>query len=166
MAVNTINTTGTLRSSKARYILLACLLVATLDMSGALVVWTIILKKVTATQILQGIASGVFADDAFSGDPSMAWFGILFHYIIASSFTIFYFLIYPYVPFLRKQRILSGLLYGVFVWAFMNYAVLPFSHVRMSPFRLSSAMISAAILMVCIGLPVSWLTSRYYDGKS
>ena len=165
MAVKTISRTGTLRSSKARYILFTCLLAGTLDMSGALLVWTVILKKVTATQILQGIASGVFADEAFSGDPTMAWFGILFHYIIASSFTIFYFLIYPYIPFLRKQKILSGLLYGIFVWAFMNYVVLPFSHVHMSPFRLSSALISAGILMVCIGLPVSWLTSRYYEGK-
>ena len=92
----------------------------------------------------------------------MVALGLLFHYIIAMSFTTAYFLVYPLIPFLQRQKIISGLLYGVFAWAFMNYITLPLSNVHMAPFKLTNALISIAILMVCIGLPVSLLVNRYY----
>ncbi len=153
------------RYSRLKAILLAGFVAGTLDLSTALIVWSVIIKKVPALQILQGVASGVFGKVAFSGGMIMPFYGVLFHYIIAFLFTIFYFLVYPLIPFLQKQRLISGLLYGIFAWAVMSYLVLPLSKVHMSPFKWSSALISISILMVCIGLPISLLAYRYYNAR-
>lgn len=153
------------RASLIKAILTTWLVAGTLDMTGAIVVWSFILQKVTPLQILQGIASGIFGKAAFTGGSAIAVYGVFFHYIIAFSFTTLYFLVYPQIPFLQKQKLISGLLYGVFAWAFMNYIVLPLSNVHMNPFKWSNALISIAILMVCIGLPISLLSSRYYKNR-
>lgn len=150
-------------SSPLKTITITWLIAGTLDLSMAITVWALVLKKVTAGQILQGIASGVFGQAAFTGGNEMLLYGILFHYIIALCFTVAYFLVFPYIPFLKNQRIISGLLYGIFAWAWMRYVVLPFSNVHQSPFNLANALISIAILMVCIGLPISLIVSRYYN---
>ena len=153
------------KQSKAKAYLITGLVAATLDLTAALTVWCFIIQKLTPLQLLQGIASGVFGRDAFTGGGAMAAWGVLFHYIIAFSFTAVYFFTYPYIPFLQRYKIISGVLYGIVAWSMMSYIVLPLSNVTMSPFRWSNAIISITILMVCIGLPVSLLTSYYYSGK-
>ena len=163
ISVNSKNAVN--KPSLLKAILVTGFIAGTLDMSGAIVVWSFVLQKVTPVQILQGIASGVFGKEAFSGNPLIAASGVLFHYVIAFSFTILFFLLYPRIPFLRNQKVISGLLYGIFAWAFMNYIVLPISNVHMSPFKWSNAIISFSILMVCLGLPISILTNRYYNKK-
>ena len=161
-----VNSEGVInKPSLLKAVLLTGFVAGTLDMSGAIVVWSFVLQKITPLQILQGIASGVFGKEAFSGNLLIAASGVLFHYIIAFSFTILYFLLCPRIPFLRNQKVISGLLYGILAWAVMNYIVLPLSNVHMSPFKWFNAFISISILMVCLGLPISILTNRYYNNK-
>jgi uncharacterized membrane protein YagU involved in acid resistance len=119
----------------------------------------------TTIRLLQGIARGAFGKSAFQGGTSMALAGLAFHFIIAFSFTVFYFFVFPLIPFLKKQRIISGLLYGIFVWCVMNLAVLPLLDVASVPTKWSSILRGAAILMVCVGLPVSLIVSRFYISK-
>jgi hypothetical protein len=154
-----------LLSSPGKTILLTGLTAGTLDLSMAVIVWSFILRKVAPTQIFQGIASGVFGKEAFTGGWMMILCGGIFHYIIAFSFAIAYFLVFPYITFMQRHKVISGLLYGIFAWAWMNYIVLPLSNVNQSPFRWSNALISIAILMVCIGLPISLIVHKYYTGK-
>ena len=151
--------------ARVKTVLLAWLIAGTLDLSMAIIVWSVVLKKVTATKILQGIASAVFGQDAFSGGWTMIMIGVIFHYIIAFSFALLYFIIFPYIPFLKKQRVISGFLYGIFAWAFMKFIVLPLTVIQQSPFKWSNALISIAILMACIGLPISIIVHRYYIRK-
>jgi hypothetical protein len=138
------------------------LIAGTLDILAAIVVYAIILDKATAVQILQGIASGVFGREAYTGGTAMALTGIVFHYLIAMAFTAAYFLLYPYLPFLHKQPLLSGLLYGVVVWVIMNLVVLPLSAYRMAPIRLGPALLGMSILIVMIGLPIALMAAKYY----
>jgi len=133
-----------------------------LDILGAIIVYVYIMNVTTATRLLQGIARGAFGKSAFEGGTSMALAGLAFHFIIAFSFTIFYFLIFPLIPFLKKQRIISGLLYGIFVWCVMNLVVLPLLHVANVPTKWDSILRGAGILMICIGLPISLIISRYH----
>ncbi len=149
-------------ASPVKTILIAWLTAGTLDLSTALIVWSVILKKITATQIFQGIASGFFGKEAFTAGNNMIIAGFLFHYFIAFLFTLFYFLICGYISFLKKFPVISGILYGIFVWACMAFLVLPLSHVNHLPFKWSSALISCSILIVCIGLPVSLIIQNYY----
>lgn len=158
--------TASSRRSRGKTILIAWLVAGTLDMLGALLVYTVILKKTTADKLLRGIASGIFKKQATTGGNEMLVYGVLFHYIIAFAFTIFFFIIFPYIPFLRKQKIIGGLLYGAFIWALMNVIVLPIVFPQRPPITLQPALIGASILMVMIGLPLSYFANKYYRTKN
>lgn len=142
-----------------RNILRAGLLAGTMDILAAI----FILAKGKAAATLKFIASGVFGKAAFSGSAGMVVAGAVFHYFIATSFATGYFLAYPRLSFLRKNKWLSGVLYGVFVWSVMNLLVVPLSNAPRGPLTLESALKNMAILIVCIGLPIAWLAERFYN---
>lgn len=146
-------------------ILIAWLVVGTLDMLGALLVYSVILKKTTADKIVRGIASGIFKKDAMTGGNEMLVYGVLFHYFIAFCFTLFFFLIYPYIPFFRKQKIAGGILYGTFIWIIMNLIILQIVFPARPLPTFESAAIGAAILIVMIGLPLAFFANKYYMAK-
>lgn len=144
-----------------RTIILTGLVAGTLDAVGAIVVY-----QAKPVGMFQFIASGAFgAGKAFSGGLTMVFWGVLFHYIIAFSWTIIFFFMYPVFPFMRKNKYVTGLLYGIFVWVMMNRVVLPLSQISQGPFNIRGALIGASILMVAVGLPISLLTHRYYVRK-
>ena len=149
--------------NRPKAILLTGLIAGTLDMSTALLVYSVILKKVTAARLVQGIASGVFGADAYEGGFVMIIFGFLFHYCIALTFTFFYYLIYPRVSLLKKNWLISGLLYGLFAWAIMNLVVLEIVFPARAAITFESFAIGASILMVMIGVTISFFTHRYYS---
>jgi hypothetical protein len=51
------------------------------------------------------------------------------------------------------------------VWLVMNQVVLPLSNITQRQFDLTKAAIAAAVLIVAIGLPLSFLAHRYYKNK-
>ena len=114
-----------MRTPSIKLILLAGLVAGTLDILGALTVYSLILHKGSVMLILQRIASAALGQVAFKGGWAMAICGLGFHYIIAFCFTTAYVSLYPYLSFLKKYRLASGLLYGLFVWLVMNRIVLP-----------------------------------------
>ena len=144
--------------SPLKTILLAGFTAGTLDILAAI----ILLGKMKPVPLLKYIASGVFGQEAFTGGDEMALFGLLFHYLIAFSFAIAYFLLFPHIPLFRKHKLLSGLLYGMVVWAVMNLVVVPMSRVPRGPLTLETVFLGMAILVVCIGLPISFIVHRYY----
>lgn len=149
--------------SRSGAIFLSGLVAGTLDIIAALLVYTVILQKTTAVKLLQSIASGVFKTEAYTGGPQMALYGFLLHYFIALSFAYFYFLIYPEFPFLKKSAILSGILYGIFVWIVMNLIVLPVTFPILPEKHLDfPLLLSILILIFCIGLPIAFIARKYY----
>lgn len=149
------------RNPIIRPILLAGLVAGTLDALAAIALYLARGGK-TPTTIFKYIASGVFGSDAFSGGAAMIVWGIFFHYLIAFSFTLFFFWVYPKVPFLQKNKVVSGLLYGLCVWLVMNLIVVPLSQVPPPTFELSNAIINILILMGCIGLPIAFFAHHFY----
>lgn len=150
--------------SKSGTIFLSGLIAGTLDILGATFVYAVVLEKTTAIKILQSIASGIFKKDAYTGGSQMAWYGLGLHYLIAFIFATFYFTIYPYLPFLKKNTIISGFLYGIFVWIVMNLIVLPIVFPVLPEKHLNLPLIlSIIILMFCIGLPIAFITKKYYS---
>jgi hypothetical protein len=63
--------------------------------------------------------------------------------------------------FLIERPIHSGLLYGVAVYLFMNFVVLPLSLVTRRPMTISGFIIGLLIIMFCIGLPIALIVRRY-----
>lgn len=157
--------TNSVWQSPVKTILLSGFIAGSLDILTAFFVYVILLKETTSVMILRFIASGVFHTKAFTGGIIMAFYGLVFQYIIAFCFVIFYFLIYRYLPFLQKQKIISGLLYGIFVWCVMNLGVLPIVFVHPVRFKFHSFLIAVSILMIMIGLPIAIMTHKYYSLK-
>jgi hypothetical protein len=107
--------------------------------------------------VLKFIASGVFGKAAFAGGGEMIFFGLLFHFIIAIAFAAFFFVVVSGVSFFEKNKIITGVLYGLFVWLVMNFVVLPLSNAPKLPLSFGGAVLSLVILIVCIGIPLSFL---------
>lgn len=102
-------------NSKIGTVFLSALIAGTLDILAAIVIYALILQKTTPIKILQSIASGIFKKEAYTRGPEMAWYGLGFHFLIALLFAWFYFTIYPYLPLLKKNIFVSGILYGILV---------------------------------------------------
>jgi hypothetical protein len=152
----------------AQIILLAGLLVGTLDIAAASLDYFIATGK-NPLAILNYVASGVFGKVAFSGGAGMALLGLLFHYLIAFSFTIFFFWLYPLIGFFSRNRVITGVVYGIFTWLIMNLVVVQLSNTphppisAMQPLKVIKSML---ILIFMIGLPLSFIAYKYFRGRS
>lgn len=107
--------------------------------------------------VLKYIASAVFGKEAMTGSGSMIFFGLLFHYLIAFAFTIFFAAIYSKLWQWFKSIPLIALMYGVFIWLIMNLMIVPNSRATQIPFSWSAGIVNCLILIVCIGLPLAYL---------
>lgn len=146
-------------------VLLAGLLVGSLDILAALLNFYVQTGK-DPLIVLKYIASAVFGKNAYAGDAMMPVWGLLFHFMIAFIWTIFFFLIYPHLKFLSKNRILTGIGYSIFIWLIMNRLVVPMSKAAVSSaFDWKSAIIGVSILIAAIGIPLSFIAYRFYHRK-
>jgi uncharacterized membrane protein YagU involved in acid resistance len=120
----------------------------------------------TPEQILRGIAGGAFGKEASANGNMMIVWGLLFHFLIAISFTFLFFLLAKMIPSLVRYPIIIAIIYGAFIWVFMRYVVLNYiSTIKITPIvgqeKIINTIIGAVILMICIGLPDALLAKRY-----
>jgi hypothetical protein len=117
------------------------------------------------TVVLRFIASGLLGRAAFGGGNEMAVYGLIIHFLIAYTFTTFYFAFYRRAKFMSKSNwLLNGVIYGILIWLVMNLVVVPNTLIPKGHFKVSQVAIGMGILIVMIGLPLSYITKRYYDG--
>jgi uncharacterized membrane protein YagU involved in acid resistance len=148
-----------MRNINAIQILKAGLLAGLLDISAAFINFYVKTGK-NPLVILKFIASGVFGSAAFSGGPEMAVLGLLFHFLIALLFAAIFFILVARILPTASNKLLTGILYGLFIWLVMNLLVVPLSSAPKQPFILPDAILNAAILVVCVGIPISYC---YYN---
>lgn len=143
-------------------ILTAGLIVGTLDAIAASV-HSYGFAGVTPDKVFRYVASGVFGKDAFTGDSSVALWGLLFHFIVATGWTTLFYLLYPKVNFFSSAKFVAGISYGIFIWLMMNKVVVPLSNVPPVPFHFTiRTVVMILIHMFIIGIPISYLANRYY----
>lgn len=148
-------------------IMLTGFIAGSLDITAASIQYYIRTGKGPAN-VLRYVASGVFGNKAFTGGVPMACWGLFFHYTIALGSTLFFFWIYPSIKkMVSGNKILIGLVYGIFIWAVTSLVIVRLSNVPpLPPFDTGKAAIAMLIIMFCIGLPISLLIGRYYDIKA
>src|SRR5262245_51342902 len=110
-----------------------------LDITAAIVIYAF--RGVPPVRILQSVAGGVLGPAAFTGGGKTAALGLALHFFIATTAAAVYFLASRGLPVLVRRPSLCGALYGIAVWAFMNFVVLPLSAVQQQPFNLEMAVI-------------------------
>lgn len=137
-------------------------IVGTLDILSAFTYYYIKTGKMQFFNVLKFIASGIFGKDASSGGNTMILTGLFLHYFIAFAFTIFFFWIFPFLKSFLKKNILIAVVYGIFTWMVMNLIMVPLSNVAHRPFSIANTTINVIILIICIGLPLSYMASSHY----
>ncbi len=145
--------------------LTAGLIAGTLDITAACI-HAYIRNGTTPVQVLKGVASGAVDPTTFSSGILLAILGLIVHFIIALSFTFFFFILAKQIPSLVKYPVPIAILYGIFVWSAMRFLILPYlSRITPKPIvgkeAIINAIIGAVILMICIGLPNVLLARKY-----
>ena len=146
-------------------ILKAGLLAGTLDILAACTQYYLMTGN-NPVRVLKYVASGAFGTTALSGGTAAAVWGLVFHYMFAFGFTLLFFFIYPRLSILSKNKWVTAIVYGLFVWMVMNLLIVPNSQVPKSPFVLSKALVAAAILICMISTPISFMIREYYANKN
>ena len=140
------------------------LLAATLDIIYATSFWA--LREVPAQRIFQSIAAGALGRDAFAGGWTTAMLGLCLHYLIAAAMGLAYGLAARDVAPLREHPWRYGALYGLALYALMNFVVVPLSaSPRGGSLPMSWTVRSVIAHVVLVGWPCAWFARRGWDGR-
>jgi hypothetical protein len=112
-------------------------------------------------RILQGIASGILGPGAYNGGSKAAVLGLALHFVIALGAAAVFYGASRKLKSLTRHAVISGFLFGIAVYFFMQYVVLPLSAYHKGPFSLSLMLIGIVIHMFCVGLPISLTIRRF-----
>jgi hypothetical protein len=141
-----------------KVIALATLLIGTLDISDALIFYS--LRGVPPIQIPQSIASGILGRASFGMGLHSALLGMGLHYFITVVVITLYLLACRKLP-LSRHPFLFGTLYGIVVYFFMANLVLPLS--RQYPphqYSLVPFLNGLAASIFLIGIPTAVIARR------
>ncbi|SMD37676.1 hypothetical protein SAMN04488029_3406 [Reichenbachiella faecimaris] len=144
---------------KTKIILLAGLLVGTLDILAAFIDFYIVIGN-DPTGVLRYIASGVFGSAAFTGGSVMIVWGLFFHYVLAYSFTILFFWLHKKVTLVSTYPITTAVIYGVFMWIITVLVIVPMSETPPIPFNFWTAIKAVLILIFMISLPLTFIVKK------
>jgi len=137
------------------------LIAGALDITFAILFYGVARGR-TATSVLQSVASGWLGSPAFQGGLPAAALGLATHFSIALGAAAVFFGVSASFPDLRRRPIPAGIVFGIGLYAFMNFVVIPLSQ---APFRASlapKAVFPAVIVhMFLIGLPIALCARRF-----
>ena len=146
-------------ANPAKAISIAGLTCGAMDISAALVVYGWMGSK--PLRLLQGIAGGILGPRTYSGGTSTALLGLTLHFVIAFGAATVFFLASRVVPLLLNHAVVSGVLYGIAVYFFMNRVVVQVSAATKFPFSIKMMLIGVIIHIFCVGIPISLSIRRY-----
>lgn len=141
----------------------AGLIAGILDITSAFVIAEI--KGMGSIRMLQGIASGLLGPQSFEGGMVTAGLGLSIHFLIAFTAATVFYLSSRQISFLTQHAVVSGLLYGIAVYVFMYWIVVPlrFPTVLHSVSRDVTAVI---IHMILIGLTIALVVRHFSKEQS
>jgi uncharacterized membrane protein YagU involved in acid resistance len=130
-----------------------------LDITAAFVTWAP--RGVRPAQILRGIASGLLGPKSFADGWQTAALGAVLHFLIAFSAAGVFYGASRKLRFMTRQPVVSGMIYGIAVYLFMYWIVMPLSAYQKAPFSISATITAIVTHIVCVGLPISLIVCRY-----
>jgi hypothetical protein len=145
-------------------ILLTTFVAGTLDLLSAFLVQYLKTGQFAA-KLFHYIAGGALGlETSMKGGAEMIFLGLFFHYVIAFCFTLFFFLIFPKLPFLQINKYLTAFLYGIFISLVMELIVLPLSRLPLSStIDWPAKLIATGVLILALGLPISLRAFTYFQ---
>jgi hypothetical protein len=142
------------RPAAGRAIVWGGLAAGVLDLTGAIV--SNAPRGVAPVRVLQSISSGLLGAESYNGGWGTAALGVGLHFVIAFGAAAVYYAASRKLQFLVRRPFVAGPLYGVAVYFFMSFVVLPlsaFPHgVSLAPGRLA---VGLMVHILCVGLPIA-----------
>jgi hypothetical protein len=136
----------------------ATLIAGVLDISSAFLLSYP--KGVSPIRVLQGVAAGLVGGSAMKGGLATAGLGLAIHFFIAFVVTTVFYVASRKLVFLTRHPIISGFLYGVVVYGFMYWIVMPLAYPVVHP-SLSRDLTAVCVHMFLIGLPIALIVRRF-----
>jgi hypothetical protein len=136
----------------------ASLIAGILDITSAFVIAGV--KGIGSIRMLQGIASGLLGAQSFEGGMVTAGLGLAIHFLIAFTAASVFYVASRKFSFLTQHAVVSGLLYGIAVYVFMYWIVLPLTFPN-AHHSVSRDLTAVIIHMVLIGLPIALVVRRF-----
>jgi hypothetical protein len=148
-------------SSAVAAIAVGGLIAGVLDICSAYFAW--VSSGVTWQRIFQSVASGIYGPAARDGGWKTALVGVFCHFFIALTAAAVYYVASRKIGFMTKHAVIAGLLYGLCVWAFMNFVVLPLSAIAHSnpPTRWQTLITGPLGHPFLVGLPIALAVRRF-----
>ncbi len=126
------------------------LLVGTLDLLFAVAFWAP--RGITLVDVLHAIATGWYGKRSHAMGSYSAFVGALSHYLIACAFVLAYWQAARRLPALVRRPWAWGAVYGLALYAAMNFVVLPLSAAGPPGFADTAWVASSIAVHVVIGL--------------
>ncbi len=137
----------------------ATLVAGVLDISSAFILGYP--KGVGPIRVLQGVAAGLIGrESAIKGGLATAGLGLAIHFFIAFVVATVFYVASRKLVFLTRRPVISGLLYGVVVYGFMYWIVMPLAYPVVHP-SLSRDLTAVCVHMLLIGLPIALIVRRF-----
>jgi hypothetical protein len=132
-----------------------------LDITFAMIFYGVARGR-TAASVLRSVASGWLGQPAFEGGAATAALGLATHFLVAFGAAAVFYVSSRWFPVLRRRPLPAGIVFGIGLYLFMNYVVIPLSA---APFRASTAPKSLvpalAVHMCLIGIPIALCARRF-----
>lgn len=143
-----------------RTILTAGLVAGFLDGMDA-VVFIGMISGVPVVRVFQFIASGAIGVTAFHGGWRTAALGVGFHFTIAIGAAAVYYLLSRKLPGLLRTPLLWGPIYGIGVFLFMHFVVVPLSATpKQHPASVAALTNLVFSHIFFVGIPIAVVTRR------
>jgi hypothetical protein len=106
--------------------------------------------------VLQLVASGLLGAKAFESGVGGGLVGLAAHYLILIGAAAVYFAASTRLPVLRSRAVVCGALFGVLIYLFMNFVVLPLSAFPFKPSYPALKLLQGfAWHAVLVGIPIA-----------
>lgn len=139
-----------------RWVVIGALVAGTFDISYAIgfSYWR---NGTSPIRLLQYVASGALGAAAFRGGMPTALAGLGFHYLNAFLFAAAFFAAAAMEPRLARNPLGVGTIYGVGIYAVMNYVVVPLSRIGPRPTPPTDVWATGLLVhMLLIGVPIAF----------
>lgn len=139
-----------------RQLALAAFVVGTLDI-GEVILLLWFRNNVSPIRVLQGVARGLLGPSATQGGIGTALLGLAIHFFIATVVVCVYHFASRRIAVLRHSPVMMGVIYGLLVYAFMYFVVLPLSAAGPPKFTWPLWLNGPFAHVFCVGLPAALL---------
>jgi hypothetical protein len=152
------------RSHPGFLVLVGGLVAGTNDIVYACVFWGW-KAEISPVRVLQSVAAGLLGKASFEGGERTAALGLGLHFFIACSMSVAYYVAACRLPLLGRRPILCGAVYGLFLYGFMNFVVLPLSATSRGSSDPLWVGLSILVHIVLIGVPIALASGRAAAGS-